>query len=197
MRQRCNRRPCSETVNLAVSCKQLSVYCALLHPSVCPLPIAAASCRRSCTGTILLPLFARATDRFTPSDHHAGETVGGKNHLGNTARSTTMIVGLRQAPVGASPSPAEGCTMKRKLASILFTNTLLKQFPHLTRWRGRGPLHHHHGHAPIRAHGQRLRCCAVSHLVSATQTMVAQHPHTPLWVCRADVDSTHQTLMGD
>ena len=29
------------------------------------------------------------------------------------------------------------------------------------------------------------------------ETMVVGQPHAPLWVRHADVDSTHQTLMGD
>ena len=45
----------------------LSVYCALLRPSVCPLPIAAAHRRRSNTWDLILPLIARATDRLRPA----------------------------------------------------------------------------------------------------------------------------------
>ena len=38
--------------------------------------------------------------------------------------------------------------------------------------------------------------CPLHNLTCKQQTMVAQHPHTPLWVRHADVDSTHHTLMG-
>ena len=102
-----------------------------------------------------------------------------------------------ETPVGASPGPTKGFTMKWKFPSILFANTVLKQFPHLTRWRGQGPLHRHHGHASIRARSQTHCCCTFSCPFFPSQTMVTQHLHTPLWVYRADVDSTHQTLIGD
>ena len=45
-----------------------------------------------------------------------------------------------------------------------------------------------------------LHCGSASPLHNLTckqKTMVAQHPHAPLWVRHVDVDSTHHTLMGD
>ena len=46
---------------------RLSVYCASLRSFMCPFPIAASHCRRSCTWDLLLSLFARASDRLPPA----------------------------------------------------------------------------------------------------------------------------------
>ena len=102
-----------------------------------------------------------------------------------------------EVPVNASPGLEKCFTVKRELPFIIFANIVLKQFPHLTRWRGRGPLHRHHGCAPIWARSRTRCCCTLSCPFFPSQTMVTQHPHTPLWVRHADVNSTHQPLMGD
>ena len=103
----------------------------------------------------------------------------------------------REEPVGASPGLAEGFIVKRTFSCILFINTVLKADSYLWRWRGPRPLHCCDGRVSIRARGRARHWCTLSLHFFPSQTMVAQHLHTPLWVRRADVDSTHQTLMGD
>ena len=108
-----------------------------------------------------------------------------------------------EAPVGASPGPAGGCTVKRTFACILFTKTVLKADSYLWRWRGPRPLHHRGSRAPIRPGSPLVH--ALSSFLSIPNNGGATPTHTfvgTLCGCGfhpSNVDGwlTHNTLSAD